>query len=154
MNSKIILGFVLLILLVGGGLFLSQRFQTPPAMEEKKMMEKDTVTSKMDGAMMAKGRYVPYSQAAFDASKDKRRVLYFYAPWCPICRPLDKVLSSNPNQIPEGVVLFRTDYDTENALKTKYGITYQHTFVEVDAAGKAVQTWSGGDVADIVAKLR
>ena len=154
MNNKIIVGIALLVLLVGGGLFLSQRPQTPPVMEDKKMTENDTVTSKTDDAMMAKGRYVPYSQAAFDAASDKRRVLYFHAPWCPTCRPLDKALSSNPNQVPEGVILFKTDYDTETSLKTKYAITYQHTFVEVDAQGNAVQTWSGGSVTDVVAKLQ
>lgn len=160
MNTKTLIG-ILIVALVGGGIYFavnsSKQYSSSGITGQNSLTKDqstDDTTKNFPVAKSESSRYVAYSKAAFDALSDKRRVLYFHAPWCPTCRPLDKSLSSNPNQIPDGVVLFKTDYDTETALKTKYGITYQHTFVEVDAAGNAVQTWNGGDVADIVSRLQ
>lgn len=165
MNTKVIIGLVV----IGGGVVAgavllqgrespknpSTVYQQNIAGQSAKGMPvvgENSVTEKI--ATVQDERYVPYTPQVFAAASDKRRVLYFHAPWCPTCRPLDKALSSNPNQIPEGIVLFKTDYDTETALKTKYAVTYQHTFVEVDGQKNAVQTWNGGDIADIVSRLR
>lgn len=92
----------------------------------------------------ASGRYVPYTAADFAAAKGKKRVLFFFAPWCPTCVPTDKNFQTNPDGIPEDVILFKVDYDSSTDLKRKYGITYQHTFVYVDEEGNAIQTWNGG----------
>ena len=35
-------------------------------------------------------------------------------------------------------------------LKKKYEVTYQHTFVQVDAQGNMIKKWSGGALADII----
>ena len=56
--------------------------------------------------------------------------------------------------IPEDVVIFRVDYDTEEELKEKYGVTYQHTFVVVDTEGEAVTKWNGGDLEMILEKVQ
>lgn len=161
MNTKTLIGILLIIALVGGGIYLavnSSKQNSINNLTEQNSLTKDQgtddTTKNFPVAKSESNRYVVYSKTAFDAASDKRRVLYFHAPWCPTCRPLDKSLTDNPNQIPEGVVIFKTDYDSETALKTKYAITYQHTFVEVDAQGNAVQTWSGGSVTDVVAKLQ
>ncbi len=95
--------------------------------------------------------YMDYSKADFDKAADKKRVLFFAASWCPSCRGADKDINANLKSIPESVVIFKTDYDTQTALKTQYGITHQHTFVYVDKAGTALKTWSGGGTAEILA---
>jgi thioredoxin 1 len=100
-------------------------------------------------AMMKSG-YVEYSQKAFDSAVKMKRVLFFAASWCPSCRGADKDINSNLKAIPENLVIFKTDYDAETALKTKYGITRQHSFVYVDAKGAALKKWSGGGLAEIV----
>lgn len=102
----------------------------------------------------AAGRYEEYSKAAFDGAAGKIRVLFFHAAWCPFCRTADANFRKNVNAIPENVTVFKTDYDTEKALKNKYGITYQHTFVQVDAEGNAVSKWSGGDIDNLVRNLK
>lgn len=96
--------------------------------------------------------YQPYSKAAFDAAKGMRRVLFFHATWCPNCKAADADLTKNLAGLPKNVVVFKTDYDKETALKRQYGITSQHTFVLVDAGGKALAKWSGGGVREIAAK--
>jgi|SRR3972149_5889942 len=99
------------------------------------------------------GRYQEYSQEAFIDAIGQRRVLFFYAPWCPTCRPLDRQLSENTNQIPEDVVIFRTDYDTNTELKDRYGVTYQHTFVQVDSDGEKIKIWNGGQLEDVLENI-
>ncbi|NJK44318.1 MAG: thioredoxin family protein [Pleurocapsa sp. SU_196_0] len=99
---------------------------------------------------MMKSGYVEYSQKAFDSAVKMKRVLFFAASWCPSCRGADKDINSKLKTIPENLVIFKTDYDSQTALKTKYGITSQHTFVYVDAKGAALKKWSGGGLAEIV----
>ncbi len=97
-----------------------------------------------------KSRYIVYSQEAFDAARNKKRVLYFHAPWCPTCVPTDKEFKTNFDKIPQDVVLFKTDYDTSVELKKKYAITYQHTFVLVDENGNELAKWNGGAIAELI----
>lgn len=52
------------------------------------------------------------------------------------------------------MLLFKTDYDTEKALKQKYGITYQHTFVYVDKDGKQIKKWNGGAIDALIANTQ
>jgi thioredoxin 1 len=107
-----------------------------------------TATQTSD-AMMSKS-YVDYSKEAFDKASTQKRVLFFKASWCPSCRSADKDFTANLKKLPENVVIFKADYDTETALKTKYNISRQHTFVYLDKAGKALKTWSGGATAEIL----
>lgn len=99
-------------------------------------------------------RYADYSPQAFEESNDKKRVYFFHASWCPTCKVANEEFSSNPDGIPEDIVLFKTDYDTENDLKKRYGITYQHTFVQVDENGNEVAKWNGGGISELIANVR
>jgi thioredoxin 1 len=169
MNNKLIIGVVIVLTLVGGIVALKSkqsseeygRMPSPTSAMEKTdtMMEKtesnDDAMKKEDGTMMQnETRYLAYSETAFDAAADKKRVLFFHAPWCPTCRPADAAFQSNSANIPEDVVLFKTDYDSSSALKKKYGITYQHTFVQVDKDGREVTKWNGGDLNDLIANIK
>jgi thioredoxin 1 len=104
-------------------------------------------------------RYTEYSKTLLDQSADKRRVLYFYASWCPTCRVADPDLSANADKFPEDVVVLRVNYndpDTdqeEKDLAKKYAITYQHTFVQIDREGKEVTKWNGGKTEELLANL-
>lgn len=169
MNNKLIIGVVIVLTLVGGVVAFKNnqssvdnaRMPSPTsAMEETNtMMENaesnDDAIKKGDGTMMKnETRYLAYSETAFESSADKKRVLFFHAPWCPTCRPADAAFQNNSANIPEDVVLFKTDYDSSGALKKKYGITYQHTFVQVDEDGREVTKWNGGDIRDLIANIK
>ncbi|MBI5621009.1 hypothetical protein HY949_04465 [Candidatus Gottesmanbacteria bacterium] len=105
-------------------------------------------------APLSSSRYQLYSQQVFELAKDKKRILYFHADWCPTCRLLDKEISANINAIPENIILYKTNYDTEAMLKKKYAITYQHTFVQVDAQGNEVTKWSGGGIEALMESIK
>src|SRR5687768_731792 len=82
-------------------------------------------------------KYVEYSPTALENARDKKRVLFFHATWCPTCKQAHQDISKNLTKIPENIIIFRTNYDTEKELKNQYAITYQHTFVQIDDNGKA-----------------
>lgn len=99
-------------------------------------------------------RYISYSPQSFAAASDKRRVIFFHAIWCPSCKVANTDFTENSNQIPSDVLVFKTDYDFEKDLKKKYGITYQHTFVQIDADGNAVTKWNGGATEKLLQSLK
>lgn len=109
-----------------------------------------TLAATPDHTLPGAGTYQPYTRAAFDAARSTQRVLFFHATWCPTCKRADADIRANLAKLPAGITIFKTDYDRETALKKLYGITYQHTFVLVDAQGRALKKWSGGGLGEIV----
>jgi len=164
---------IVILLAVGGFFVINQQSQNAAMEQEKVMMEKKKAEdgamekkqeSKEGDAMMgdkaSASRYVVYSKSVLDKSLDKRRVLYFYASWCPVCRPANADFEKNADKIPEDLVVIRVNYndpDTdqeEKDLAKKYGITYQHTFVQIDGEGKEVTRWSGGQTDELLATIK
>ncbi|MCA9373330.1 thioredoxin family protein, partial [Candidatus Woesebacteria bacterium] len=103
---------------------------------------------------------VPYTATALAQASTGRRVLFFYANWCPTCRPADADFSANLEKFPADLTVVRVNYndtDTdaeEKSLAEKYGITYQHTFVQIDADGNELARWNGGQTAELLANLK
>lgn len=120
--------------------------------QSEKMMEKSTG----DGSMMEKsvtgaGMYKVTTGTPVAGLKN---VLFFHASWCPTCRAADADISAKLSSIPAGLIIHKVDYDTATDLKKKYGVTYQHTFVQVDEKGEMITKWSGGDLAMIIEKTK
>ena len=147
-------------IIIGGGIYISQNQSSQKdaiMMDGEKMMQKDEKMAKKDDSMMQKqGAYKDYSPAALaEAAKDGgKAVLYFWAAWCPFCKAADKAFISRTSDIPAGVTVLKTNYDTEKELKTKYGVTYQHTFVQVDSQGNMITKWNGGDIEVLRANIK
>lgn len=78
------------------------------------------------------GAYVDYS-ADVIAETAGDKVLFFHAPWCPNCRALESDIEASG--VPAGLTIIKVDYDSEVALKQKYGVTLQTTVVYVDDEG-------------------
>lgn len=98
---------------------------------------------------------VPFTGEAEAAALAKKNttVYFFAATWCPTCRGTYQDIAANYSKLPPDFRLVLVNYDTAKELKARYAVTYQHTFVSIDASGKALNTWSGSPtVADIVAK--
>ncbi len=154
--------FVVVLVLVGGGLYLNN--QQPSQTELTKIItgtetpvqelteKKNTVTNS--------SRYVEYSKEAYNQAANKRRVLYFYATWCPSCKVANEDFLANPGKIPEDVVVIRTNYNDPNTdadeknLAKKYSIIYQHTFVQIDAQGNELAKWNGGETDELVTNIK
>lgn len=156
-NLLIVIG-VLVLVFIGGGLFIVSQQKSG---SEDLMVKTDGVIEKED-AMMDKSsdsRYSEYSKANLD-NPTSRRVLYFYANWCPTCRPADANFKANSNKIPEDLTVIRVNFndsDTdqeEKDLAKKYGITYQHTFVQIDSNGNEITKWNGGQIDELLANIK
>lgn len=103
------------------------------------------------------GAYLPYTDSVLAETQGTNRVLYFYASWCPTCRPVDKEISDQAANLPSGLTIIRVNYndpdtdDSERALAARYNITYQHTFVHIDGSGDEISQWNGGGLSTILA---
>jgi thioredoxin-related protein len=88
------------------------------------------------------GSYEPYSESKINQASGKI-VLFFRAPWCPTCRALDSNIKNNLSSIPKDTTILDVSYDNETELRQKYGVTYQHTLVQIDSSGNKISKWTG-----------
>jgi len=84
------------------------------------------------------GSYVTYSEAAI-LDTVGTKLLFFHAPWCPQCRAMEASIESDG--IPSGVTVFKVDYDSNQALRQKHGVTLQTTFVKIDDQGNKIASY-------------
>lgn len=97
---------------------------------------------------MDPGSFVEYNSDLLQNAKDGKVVVFFHAKWCPTCRALELDINNHLDDIPADLTILKTDYDTETALKKKYGITVQHSLVQVDADGNELKQWVGSPTLD------
>jgi thiol-disulfide isomerase/thioredoxin len=114
-------------------------------MKNNKMIDDKTVIIKG-------GMYEAYSLEKLSNAETGNVVLFFKADWCPSCKTVDADIISNTTQIPKDLTILDVDYDTNPNLKKKYGVTYQHTFVQVDHEGNMIKKWSGGSTLNSIVK--
>ncbi len=189
MSKNMIIGIVIAIAVLGGGILVANSQSGKSATTETAMtkddamkqdgaamekndtsMVKDDAAMEKDAAMMKKddtvstdknaSSYLEYTGEALAGVTDKRRVLYFYASWCPTCRPADADLKANASTFPSDVVVIRVNYNDpetdqeEKELAKQYGVTYQHTFVQIDGQGQQVTKWNGGQTTELLANIK
>jgi len=76
-------------------------------------------------------------------------VLFFSADWCPTCQAAMKELDGEAARLGDITVVV-VNYDRASDLKRKYGISYQHTYVQIDAEGNKIALWSGGGIDGVL----
>jgi thioredoxin 1 len=119
-----------------------------------------------EGAMLAgpKARGTDMTKPAWkvmftdiDGAKDLAAagptVLFFAASWCPTCQASLRDLEAHGARL-GNIKIVIVDYDTSGLLKKTYGVTYQHTWVQIDDKGSALETWSGGGVEEILQRVK
>lgn len=111
----------------------SQSLQEPATTEAVTLQEQTTVQPYV---RLADFNARPSSYAS------QKLVYFFHAQWCSICRAIESDLKADTSIIPAGVTIIETDFDTERDLRTRFGVTNQYTFVQVDASGNEIKQWS------------
>ncbi|WP_341975165.1 thioredoxin family protein [Microbacterium sp. LTA6] len=83
------------------------------------------------------GVYMDYRDGVIEATPGTK-VLFFHATWCPQCRALDEQLRNEGS--PDGVTVFKVDYDDRVDLRQQYGVTLQTTVVYVGDDGEKLSS--------------
>jgi thioredoxin 1 len=100
------------------------------------------------------GAYI--TLADFEASPESYAagdiVLFFNASWCSTCKEARENFEAEAATIPAGLTIVSVDFDDSDELRQKYGVTIQHTFVQVDADGNELAKWNGSVTADEITK--
>lgn len=124
---------------------------TPPAQTDAPA-EPESPTS--EAAPAGPGSYL--TLADYDADKAAYAstdvVLFFNAAWCSTCKVARDNIEADLAGIPSDLTIVVVDFDTATDLRQKYGVTVQHTFVQVDADGNELAKWSGSVTADEIAQ--
>lgn len=178
MSTNTVIAIIAALIILGGGAYYFMQAPADTAMQKEDammkddaMMQKDTMqaTSTDDAMMMkddammqedsmmsASGSYEAYaSNKVAMASASHDVVLFFRASWCPTCKAVDADIKAHLKEIPQSLTILDVNYDTESALKKKYGVTYQHTFVQVDAEGTLIKKWSASPtLAALVSEVK
>ncbi len=91
-----------------------------------------------DGAWIDQATYEANPQKYHDAGNV---VLFFNASWCPTCQ--QTVTNLDSEGVPPGLTVVSVDFDQASELRQDYGVTVQHTFVQVDASGAEQAKFTG-----------
>lgn len=158
-NKKILVfaGLAIILIVLAVGFFGYQKWR------QKKLNESRVATQQNQKAELQSapvqeagtkrpGTYEAYDPAKFVLAKDGKVVLFFNASWSKTSKQLDKELKDNTSKLPNNFTIMSVDYNKNTALRKKYNVPFENTFVQVDENGVAVNSWSGSeDMAEIIA---
>lgn len=126
---------------------------TPSATAETPAPTPDAETEAPAAPAPAEGAYVDYTDGAIETTAGTK-VLFFHASWCPQCRKLDEELRAEG--APDGLTVFKVDYDSRTDLRQQYGVTLQTTVVFVDDRGELISStvlYDDPSIASLVAAM-
>jgi thiol-disulfide isomerase/thioredoxin len=127
MQRRISIIVVAAVAVAAGAVFFTQLTATGPAQVSTA------------GASAGFQEYTP--EAVSSTTADETVVLFFHATWCSTCKLLADDIEVNADSIPDDVRILLVDFDTATELKQRYGVTLQHTLVQLDSTGDAVERW-------------
>jgi len=147
---KILSIFVVVLVIIGGGWLLISDRGGEEIMNDEVFVSDESNVIGEENIVSERGFYGDYSEDKLALAEEGDVVLFFQASWCPSCRVLDRDIQANLDQLPEDLAILRLDYDTEIDMRRKYGVTTQHTLVQVDAEGNEIKKWSGGNTLNSI----
>jgi thioredoxin 1 len=98
------------------------------AQDTMKPMNKMSAPMADKNAMNA---FKPFTNEAFAAAtaEGKTTLVFFHAPWCPVCKAQEPKVLAHLNNDAKDVVAFKVDYDTNKALRQEMNVTKQSTLI-------------------------
>lgn len=148
----IIAAVILAGLLVVAGYLGYKRWMVKKPVETTQTAQANQAPSEPEAPKVVKrpGSYITYDPTQFSLASDGKVVLFFNAKWSQTSKQVDKDLKAA--KLPDNFTVMNVDYDKNAALRKKYGVPFEDTFVQVDAAGVIINRWSGSeDVTEIIA---
>jgi thiol-disulfide isomerase/thioredoxin len=90
-----------------------------------------TVGARQMGSMDGMNDFRPFTQQDFKSvqAAGQTTLLFFHAPWCPVCRAQEPKVKSHLNGRYRNVVAFKVDYDSNTALRRELSVDKQSTLI-------------------------
>ncbi|MFT7558007.1 MAG: thiol-disulfide isomerase/thioredoxin [Planctomycetota bacterium] len=159
MSKKIIAGGVVVIIIIAIMVLSGSNKESPVSLLQNNSSdtaptqnESTEIPSNVDVTL---GGYEEYAPEHIAFAETGNVVLFFRASWCPSCRVLDKDIVSNLGTIPADLKILQVDFDNSKELRKKYGVTTQHTLVQIDKDGNKISKWSGSPtLSSIIAQVQ
>ncbi len=140
---KLLVGMLVLVVAVSGLWLISKPKPVKNRINDEGISMPTAATQPTDSNGSAtipadSGKYVDYNESLLEQTSGTR-LLFFHAPWCPQCRQLEASITAS--DIPQGVTIFKVDYDTNQALRQKFGVTIQTTVVKLDENANSAEKY-------------
>ena len=138
MNKKVIvpsiIGVLVLTFVAGAAYWENTQLMNKNEEKQQLVVVDDDKSTETEPALPKKqaGTYITYSSSAITSTKGIK-LIFFHAPWCSQCRLIETDI--NAQGVPDGVTVLKADYDSNQELRKKYGVTLQTTFVRVNDDG-------------------
>lgn len=148
MNKRILIFTISALLLIAGSIIYVTTSDKPKSDSQSTTAQNSTPTTEQTSTTPEQtqttttGVYTDYTPEKL-AQATGQKVLFFHASWCPQCRSIDKGITADA--IPKDTTIFKVDYDTNQDLRKKYGVTLQTTFVVIDDNQNLVKKHVGYD---------
>lgn len=83
------------------------------------------------GQMNHMNDFKSFTPEAFKAAlaEGKTALLFFHAPWCPVCKAQEPKVKAHLNGAHKNVVAFKVDYDSNMALRKELKVDKQSTLI-------------------------
>ena len=102
-----------------------------------------------------KGSLKNYTAPSDLAHLTGTNILFFKASWCITCTMLYDKLKEEQNAIPDGVTIWVVNYDSNESMRRSYGVTSQHTLVQIDTNKNKINLWRGGfSLAEVLSNIK
>lgn len=159
-----VVGVVIAISVLAGAAILYILNSNPtaaPTSQPSPQPENESEAASSAAPLSGYGSYlVGWGEKAIRNSEAEKIVLFFYADWCPTCRPIDAEFKERMTEFPKELQIYRINYNDSETdgedrdLAKKYGVTYQHTFVQIDKDGNEITKWNGGGLDNLLSKIK
>lgn len=143
---NLVIGLIV-ILVLGFGYFL---LTSDPADQSPATTSSPTTSQPNITATAATGAYIAYDENTVTNTQGTR-LLFFHAPWCPQCRQLEASIKAGT--IPKDVTIFKVDYDSNQKLRQRYGVTIQTTVVLLNKDGSEAKKFVAYDQPNLDAVI-
>lgn len=102
-----------------------------------------------------RANYINYSDLNFASSQKLGKTLLFFAAttWCSNCRAIDEEIKKRNAELPKDLTILKVDYDRNQAMKTKYGVTMQTTLILFDKKGNEIKRFIGTDFDNLLSNI-
>lgn len=144
MNKKILFTLIGIIVVITAAIIYvamtpnNTSAPSPDQTSSKQTSASSEPAATTDEQRLQPGTYAEYSEQLV-ASTPGTKLLFFHAAWCSQCRQIED--SIEQEGLPDGVTVFKIDYDSNQSLRQKYGVTIQTTFVKINDTGEKLANY-------------